>query len=354
MATSVPYTTFDTAIRTHIDPKVTDNIFRAGVLWDVLYNKNKKTHAGSACEWPIEYAQNPNVGTIKRFGEIPLSDYEYATKGNLPWIHYVVGVPVSEIEERENAGDKEKVFDIVTTRIESGLKTFRSELADDVFSLGTGGIAVVGAGGRTRDQVTGLKAICTADAAYGGITPTLSTGTNLFHQPYQIAVATSGVTTIPSTGEALDLSSKVRADLIDSTDEAYLPTLTNKVIENIANGPDGPDLIVCAPNVYSIWLNIFAGKQQDMTNSQIGKMGYKSLNWGGIEIVQDKHCPAGYQFVLNTDYLEVHVLGGADMKWSGFKDLPKQDGKYGYFPLSCQFVCTKRGAEGMISGIPTF
>lgn len=345
MATNtVIYKRIDTFARKHMVPDLLlGNVFKqAHPLLDELM-KRKKVHGGSGVEWPVEYAENPNFGTIGRMGQFASEDYDSFTKGQLDWTNYYVNVLVSGQDIRAASGRPEKIFDVVEAQIRNGLETARKNIAKDLYSDGS--VIAHGSRGRTRGRITGLAGICTAGVTYAGLTR--SATVNTWWQPYNA-----------------DLASASYANLIDPTNSYYLLAQINSAQQTAGNGTDLTDIMFCDPYTYAIMLNIFNARQYVYNKATLGELGWKGIEFNGQKIFPDKNMTftaptagssgtgRGIMFGLNSQYLELHLQTGAAGDWTGLNPIPNNEGRSGQFLFSAQLICRQPGKQWMLTSIP--
>ena len=86
----------------------------------------------------------------------------------------------------------------------------------------------------------------------------------------------------------------------------------------------------------------------------IGHLGFRALYFDDIPVVYDKtHCPGGYMFFVNEEYLEMRTLAGADMTPQDTESVPNSDSQVKPILLSTNINCSNRSRQGVILGLPT-
>ena len=83
--------------------------------------------------------------------------------------------------------------------------------------------------------------------------------------------------------------------------------------------------------------------------------GYKALTFNGIPVVEDRFCPEGTMYLLNTDDFCIHQL--CDWQWLEGDDgnvltkLPNKPVYSATLVKYAELMCYKPGGQGMLSGI---
>lgn len=184
-----------------------------------------------------------------------------------------VAVSISGLEELKNSS-KEKMIDLLESRIKNAERTFMNNMSTDIYSDGTAD---------SGKQIGGLQLLVSGtptSGTVGGIDR--ASFTFWRNQLYDFSVET--VTPSSSTIQA-------------AMNEMYL---------ECARGADRPDLIV-ADNTYFryYWESLQA--QQRFTNEKLGAAGFDNLKFMGADVVfdggQGGACPASKMYFLNTNYI---------------------------------------------------
>ncbi len=351
MANSVTYNTIDTAIRRYISPDLSQaEVFsKAGVFLEKLMEK-KEVHAGSGIDLVWEYLKNPNFGTFGSHSQFKARAHSPLTKGPIEWTNYYCNVLVSDHDLRIQGNSIEKIIDLAKVQIKNGMTTMKTNIAADVFSDGSViSDDSVAPGDEPRGRVSGLGLVLAENTAYAGITP--STTNNLWHQPFTVSMASA----TNSLGETTpwNTSNATYADIQTATEAEYLPRVVRYCMGRVKNGLDQVDLIVCDPDTYTVWHNIFLTKQQIMSETEVGKLGFTGLKWMNAVIVEDQNCPSGTMYGLNMAKWELHFLSGAELTWTGLEKIGGEvEGKSGKFLASMAIGCRARNRNFKISSIP--
>ena len=170
------------------------------------------------------------------------------------------------MEELKNSG-KERVINLIASRIKNLEKTLKNTLATAVYADGTTDTKSLG----------GLQQLViddpTASASVGGI----NQSTYSFWQNQ-----TSGDATLASS-----------ANMDTELNEMYLKCI---------RGTDKPDFIVSDSVLYNFFES---GLQQfqRFSDASVADMGFESLKYKMADFFYDDQCPASHCYMLNSDYL---------------------------------------------------
>ncbi len=98
----------------------------------------------------------------------------------------------------------------------------------------------------------------------------------------------------------------------------------NVAYGNAQFGNDSVDMIVGTQNGYNKVWNATQPMQRWMGNqdSDLAKVGFKTFQFNGADVVVDKYAPANVMWGLNTDYMEFYVSDDPSFQFgfTGFKE----------------------------------
>jgi hypothetical protein len=181
-------------------------------------------------------------------------------------------VTISGKEQLINSG-KEKMIDLLRSRIGNAEKTMVNNIAEALYSDGTG---------TSGKQLGGLQLIVadTNTNTVGGI---------------------SGSTYSWWRNVVYDLSSV--GSVASSTN---IQTHMNATYVQLCRNNEAPDLILTDNIYYKAYLGSLQTIQR-ITNDKMAQAGFQNLKYMGADVVLDGgrggNCPASHMYFLNTDYI---------------------------------------------------
>ena len=257
---------------------------RSGALADnvsnntaLLYRLNqrgnvKPVSGGNTILQELEYAENGTFGWYSGYDTINISPSDVITAAEYNWKQCAAAVSISGLEELQNAG-KERMIDLLESRISNAEKTMMNNMSTGIYSDGTAD------GGK---QIGGLQLIV-ADAGTGTVGG-INSSTWTFWQnsiyDFSTETVTPSATTIQSAMNTL-----------------WLRTLRNN---------DKVDLI-SADNTYFqyYWASLQAN--QRFANSKLADAGFDNLKYMSADVVpdggQNGDAPSAHMYFLNTSYI---------------------------------------------------
>lgn len=255
--------------------KLADNVTSNNALLMRLSEKgnSKPFSGGRNIVQELEYAENSTYKRYSGYETLDISPSDVMTAAEFEIKQCAVAVTISGLEELQNSG-KERMIDLLESRIKNAERTMYNNMSTDVYSDGTAD------GGK---QIGGLQ-LLVSDAPTSGTVGGINRANYSFWQnqlyDFSVESVTPSNTTIQAAMNAL-----------------YL---------RCARGADRPDLIV-ADNVYFgyYWASLQA--QQRFTNEKLGAAGFDNLRFMGADVVfdggQGGDAPASHMYFLNTDYI---------------------------------------------------
>lgn len=274
--------------------KLADNVTKNNALLRRLSQRGKiKTFdGGQAIVQEMEYSEN---GTFKRYSGydvLNITPSDVFTAAQYSIAQAAVAVSISGLEMLQNSG-KEKMLDLLESRIGNAERTFQNNLSNDCYSTGTAD------GGK---QIGGLQALV-PDVNTSGIVGGIDRATWWFWRSPVQSFATAGLTAGAAT----------------------IQTMMNRAWLSQARAGDRPDLII-ADNVYFryYWESLQA--IQRITDENSGMAGFASLKFMDADVVFDggfqgnsggnvsvlgsggswlsgSGAPASHMYLLNSNYL---------------------------------------------------
>lgn len=274
--------------------KLADSVTKNNALLRRLDAKGKVKpfDGGQAIVQEIEYSEN---GTYKRYSGydvLNITPSDVFTAVQFAIAQAAVAVSISGLEMLQNSG-KEKMIDLLESRIANAERTFQNNLSNDAYSNGTAD------GGK---QIGGLQALV-SDVNNSGVIGGIDRTVWGFWQNNSQSFAANGL----------------------SASAATIATMMNRTWLAQARQADRPDLII-ADNTYFryYWESLQA--IQRIQDDRSGMLGFMSLKFYDADVVYDggfqgnttgnvsvlgsggswlsgSGAPTNHMYFLNTNYL---------------------------------------------------
>lgn len=273
-----------------------DNVTKNNALLSRLSEKGKikEVDGGQAIVQELEYSEN---GTYKRYSGydvLNITPSDVFTAAQFSFAQAAVAVSISGLEMLQNAG-KEKMIDLLESRIGNAERTFANNLSSDCYSDGTAD------GGK---QIGGLQALV-ADTPTSGTVGGIDRAAWPFWRNDSQSFATAGLVAGAST----------------------IQTMMNRAWLAQARGADKPDLFISDNTYFRYYLESLQAIQRIASDSS-AMAGFMSLKFMTADVVYDggfqgvaagnsttlpigngitwnsgTGAPSNHMYVLNTDYI---------------------------------------------------
>lgn len=258
--------------------KLADNVTENNAILYRLSEKGKMrpVSGGNVIYQELEYAENSTYKRYSGYETLDISPSDVFSAAEYNWKQAAVAVTCSGLEELQNSG-RERVIDLVASRVSNGEKTMMNNIAADMYSDGTAD------GGK---QIGGLQYLvedtgAASTSTVGGITR----GTFPFWENYAYDATTDG-------GAAATA--------------ANIQGYMNQVYLSISRGTDRPDLILADNAYYKLYWESLQAIQR-ITNEKLGQAGFMNLKFMDADVVFDGgyngNAPTNHMYFLNTDYI---------------------------------------------------
>lgn len=250
--------------------RIADNVRDNNALLKALDSKGKvkKFSGGTKILQELSFAENTNAGFYSGYDVLPVAASDVITAAEFDIKQAAVPVVISGLEMLQNAG-KERMIDLLESRIEVAESTLANLICTALYSDGTG------SGGK---EITGLDAAVPVDpttGTYGGI----NRATWAFWQSY------SDTQTIT---------------------QANIQEFMNKAWSSLIRGSDRPDLIIMDNVMWSKYVASLQA-QQRFHQAEVGDLGFPTLKFMGTDVVLDGGIGGAATeqtaYFLNTKYL---------------------------------------------------
>jgi hypothetical protein len=275
--------------RRYIIPELQDAIYKSNPLFLYLYQKDRViADGGYHIEEPVLYGQ-PNATSYVRWQTLDVMPVELVQNLVLDWKFYQAPCVIDGPSEAINAG-VEKVMDIVAIAMQSAELQLRDLMGVDLF-------ATTAQAASALDYLAAAIDDGTNYAAYAGINHT----GNVFWQSYYTNVGVAPA--VPPSR-----------------------SLFQRVYGKTTFGSTAPDLIVTTQRVYDQLWEITAAQQRYGEGDEF-TMGAPFLRFNRARIMVDQHCPVGYAYFLNTDFMKLVVLNSRNFYFTGWMQGISQDAR---------------------------
>lgn len=264
--------------------KTADNVTKNNALLMKMKQRGriKSFSGGTKILQELTFAENSNAGFYSGYDILPvgISDVISAAEFNIK--QAAVPVVISGLEMLQNAG-KEKMIDLMETRLSVAESTLMNLICGSLYSDGTG------SGGKEIDGLDAAVPVDPTTGTYGGI----DRGTWTFWRS--------------------KVSNQTAANGLDPTKiQGYWNTLWASLVR----GMDRPNLIMVDSTVWAAYQASLQVNQR-FTSPDTGNLGFPTLKYMDADVVLDGgiggFCPAGTAFFLNTDYLHYRPHSARNM-----------------------------------------
>lgn len=267
---------------------ILDNVSNNNAFLQRLMSKGmKRTESGgTSLAQPLEYAENSTYQRYSGYDTLNIGASDVLSAAEFPWRQIAIHVTASGQEMRQNSG-KEKIINLVKSRMKNAIRTFKNNFSVDVYGDGT-----------LPNQIGGLQLLI-ADNGQGTVGGINATTWTFWRNKVQSAAA-------PLQGGG-----------------AIVPSGATGVMESLmlplwmaqTRGDDKPDLILSS-NEYFAFYETSQVSIKRYTQADTAKGGFQSLKYKSADVIFDggSGIPNAHMYFLNTDYLHLVVHKDADLE----------------------------------------
>ena len=233
----------------------------------------KPADGGRTLVQELEYAENSTFQYYSGYEVLNVAPSEVFSAAEFNWKQAAVNVTWSGLEaDIQNAG-REKVIDLLESRIANARRTMANNLSTGIFSDGTG---------TSGKQVGGLQSLV-ADAPATGTVGGINRANFSFwrNQVYDFSdqSVTASATTIQAAMRNLYLNCK-----------------------RGSAASEAPDFVVAGTTYFEFFWNSLTTIQR-VTSEDTAVAGFDSLKFRKSDVFHDEDCAATRMYMLNTQYL---------------------------------------------------
>ncbi|UGQ44968.1 phage major capsid protein [Massilia endophytica] len=256
--------------------KLADNVTKNNALLNRLNKRGnvKPVDGGRTIVQELEYAENSTYKRYSGYETLNIQPSDVFTAAEFDWKQAAVAVSISGLEQLQNSG-KEKVIDLLESRIKNAERTMQNNLSADCYSDGTAD------GGK---QIGGLQ-LLVADSPSTGTVGGINRATWSFFRNVSYDATTDGGAAATS---------------------ANIQSYMNRVWLQLVRGTDRPDLIIADNNYFRLYWESLQAIQR-ITSDDMAQAGFSSLKFMDADVVFDGGyggaAPSNHMYFLNTNYI---------------------------------------------------
>ncbi len=247
--------------------QLADNVLNHNSLCARLLRKgNVKTVSGGRdIVQELEYAENGTAAWYSGFETLDISPTDVFDAATFDWKQLAGNVVISGLEELKNSG-KERVINLIASRIRNLEKTLKNNLATALYSDGT----------TDTKKIGGLQLLIKDDPTTSTSVGGINQNTYSFWQnQYSASAATS----------AGNITSRM-----------------NTLWLNCIRGVDKPDYIAMDSTEYNFF-EADLQQYQRFSDASEAEAGFESLKYKTSDVFYDDQCTAKRVYMITSDYL---------------------------------------------------
>jgi len=276
------FTKLITTTLQNLPAEVIDNVSTNNALLYMLQKRGniKVSSGGRSFTHPIYYKANTSFKSYGKTDTIDTPLMDDITRAEYG-IKIVAGsVVISLLEEAMNAGNKEKLIDLVEETVTRAKISMSEELGNQMFKDGSG-----------ANDFGGLPFLINAAPSgqtdVGGINPS-TTGNDFWRN--QIATT-------------IDFNSSAAATFASMS----------ALVASCTNGRQGPRLVVTTKTLYGEYEGLLTSNIRYVT-TELADAGFQHLAYQTMPVVFDDNCSSNRLYFVDTDNLWLQVLARGNME----------------------------------------
>lgn len=259
----ISWVSIDALTRNKYIPVLADNVYKSNPLFLYAYQTSRiELDGGPRIRHPLLISQEP-VTWYSGFDTIDITPVDPVRYAELNWKLVAAAVTIDGESEIANAGESQ-VLSLVESRLHNAEMSIRDQIGVGIFSDGT-----------NPKMIDGLRVAINTGNTYAGINRATNTWWN---------------------ANVFNASS---AD----------PTFSLFQMQGFGPATQGntmPDLVVTTQPIFNkLWIQ--ALPQQRFGEGDEIMVGWPIIRVNRARIVADSHCPSGYAFFLNMEFVKIIV-----------------------------------------------
>ncbi len=260
----------------------------------------------------LEYGENANVKWYSGYEVLDTNASEVMDAAEFNWKQLAGVVVISGLEgEVQNTG-RERVINLLTSRINNLMKSLRNTAATAVYATGTG---------NSGKEFGGLRYLVADD-------PTTSSSIGGINQ------STYSWWRNQTSGDVTLSSSTILGEM-------------NSLWLSCIRGTDKPDLICADTNTYTYYEEALQ-QYQRFASEEMAAAGFVSLKYKTSDVVYDDQCPTSKMYFLNTDYLFLRPHSQRQFVALDQRQSVNQDATVIPVVFAGNMTCSNRSLQGVI------
>jgi hypothetical protein len=334
MATGNPtFTTFFSSTIRNYRKKLIENLLGQQALFWQLNQRGfvQEDKGGRSIVTPLMYGENSTVQSYAGWDLLDVTPQEGMTSAEFDWKFIAGTVTISGEEEFKNSGDKNKIFNLLESKIRQLELSMQLEMNKQLFADGSG---------NGYKDITGLAAAVEDGATwstYGGIDRNVAANSwwrnkyieydtfmgsaKKFHDAYSVSSSIGGI--------------------------AAMRNLYN----SCTIGNSSPTLIVTTQDIYEAYEADAEGKKQRVTDTKMYDAGFQNLVFKGTPMIFDEDMDDEGVLMLNAEYLKFVIGKGRNFTTTPFVKPQNQDAKVSQVLWAGNIVTSKSDQHGRISNL---
>jgi len=305
-------------------PLMVDNIFNSNILTHRLLRKSKAGASGMKVLQPVEYAKADAKGFYSGYDILDTSPSEVFTDAEYDWKQCYATISISGREDALNDG-AERVIDLLEAKVKNAEKSLKDMFGTSLYGTQTG----------SGDDFVGLRSIIATGRSLGGI----DSSNYDWWDAGVVATATNGMT---------------YDQAVDSSHADFIQKYIREAYGSLTIDGQKPSIIVTTQVVFDAYEeSLTAQKRFGASSKSLADAGFTNLMYRGTPIVVDDHCPAGYMFFLNENYLQFRHHRKRNFKFEGFQKPVNQDARVAKILWLGALTCSAPRYMGSITGLPS-
>lgn len=252
--------------------ELADNVTNHNALFRRLNERGriKPVDGGRTIVEELMYAENSTVTWYSGYEVLSTAPSDVIDAAEFDWKQLAGNVVISGLEGEVKNSGRERIINLLESRIDNLQISLRNTAATAVYADGTG---------NSGKEFGGLQLLVaddpTASSSIGGI----AQDTNTFWRNQ-------------TTGDIATLSSST------------IQTNMNSLWLNCIRGTDKPDLIPSDSNTYTYYEESLQSLQR-FSSPAMADAGFEALKYKSADVVYDDQAPADHMYFLNTNYLSM-------------------------------------------------
>ncbi len=301
---------------------IADNVTAHNALLNALSKKgNLLLSGGYEMREHFSFAENGNGGSYAGYDLLPTGAQDVISGAQFTMRQYAVPVTFSGADTLMNSGSQ-ALIDLIKSRVEVAESTMRNMINRHLYLDGTG---------NNGKNITGLAAavpLANSTGTYGGIDRSVAGNAFWRNKKWQASVDGGGVATAST-----------------------LQSQWNQFLLQLTRNTDTPDLIIAAPNIYSMFQASMQTIQRVM-DADKASAGFKSLEFVGIPVVfetQAAGISSNVAYFLNTDFLRLRTHKDRNFVALDDKQSTNQDATVKTLAWAGNLTCSGAQFQGIFS-----